>query len=111
MSGGRVIFGEIGRLRPEKIAEYEALHAKPWPEVLQTIRDCNLGNYSIFRHGELVFAYFEYTGDDYAADMEKMAADEATQRWWTHTKPCFVKYGANPESEFYAGMKRIFHID
>lgn len=67
----RVIFGQLGRLKPEKIEEYEALHAAPWPEVLQTIHDCNLRNYSIFREGEQVFAYFEYIGDDYEADMEK----------------------------------------
>ena len=67
----RVIFGQLGRLKPEKIEEYEALHAAPWTEVLQTIHDCNLRNYSIFREGEQVFAYFEYIGEDYEADMEK----------------------------------------
>lgn len=104
----RVLFGQLGRLKPEKIAEYEALHAAPWPEVLQTIHDCNLRNYSIFREGEQVFAYFEYVGEDYDADMEKMAQDEATQRWWTHTKPCFQKYAVRADSEFYADMKQIF---
>lgn len=106
----RVIFGQLGRLKPEKIEEYEALHSAPWPEVLQTIHDCNLRNYSIFREGAQVFAYFEYIGDDYEADMEKMAQDEATQRWWTHTKPCFQKYAVRPDSEFYADMKQIFYF-
>lgn len=73
----RVLFGQLGRLKPEKIEEYEALHAAPWSEVLQTIHDCNLRNYSIFREGEQVFAYFEYIGDDYDADMEK----------WRGTRP------------------------
>lgn len=109
MSEKRVIFGQIGRLKPEKIEEYEALHAAPWLEVLQTIHDCNLRNYSIFREGEQVFAYFEYVGENYAADMAKMERDEATQRWWTHTKPCFVKYAVRPDSEFYADMKQIFY--
>ena len=106
----RVIFGQLGRLKPEKIEEYEALHAAPWPEVLQTIHDCNLRNYSIFREGAQVFAYFEYIGDDYEADMEKMARDEATRRWWTHTKPCFQKFSVRADSEFYADMKRIFYF-
>lgn len=70
----RVIFGQLGRLKPEKIEEYEALHAAPWPEVLQTIHDCNLRNYSIFREGEQVFAYFEYIGEDYEADHGKNGA-------------------------------------
>lgn len=27
----KVMFGQLGRLKPEKIEEYEALHANPWP--------------------------------------------------------------------------------
>ena len=107
----KVIFGQLGRLKPEKIEEYEHLHAQPWPEVLRTIRDCNLQNYSIFRHKDLVFAYFEYVGDDYDADMAKMEADPITQAWWKHTKPCFVKFSIRPDSEFYADMKQIFYFE
>ena len=55
-----VRFGQIGRLKKEKIEEYEALHANPWPAVIETIRDCNLKSYSIFRKEDQVFAYFEY---------------------------------------------------
>lgn len=106
----KVIFGQVGRLKKAKIQEYEELHANPWPQVLQTIHDCNLRNYSIFREGELVFAYFEYVGEDYEADMEKMAQDEATQRWWTFTKPCFDKFAIRSDSEFYADMKQIFYF-
>ena len=104
------IFGQLGRLKPEKIEEYEALHGAPWPEVLQTIYDCNLRNYSIFRHGDLVFAYFEYVGEDYEADMAKMELCPHTQKWWTHTKPCFVKFSIRPDNEFYADMKQIFYF-
>ena len=43
----KIIFGQLGRLKKEKIRDYEALHANPWPEVLKTIRDCNMRNYSI----------------------------------------------------------------
>ena len=42
------IFGQIGRLKPEKVEEYKELHAHAWPGVLKTIEDCNLRNYSIF---------------------------------------------------------------
>ena len=109
--GKRVIFGQVGQLREDKIEEYESLHAAPWPHVLEVIHDCNLRNYSIFRLGNQVFAYFEYVGVDYDADMDKMAQDEETQRWWTHTKPCFVKYAMEPDSEFYADMKQIFYCE
>lgn len=106
----KVIFGQVGRLKKDKIAEYEALHAAPWEQVLQVIHDCNLRNYSIFRQDDLVFAYFEYVGDDYDADMEKMAQDAETQRWWTHTHPCFETFSIRPDSAFYADMKQIFYF-
>lgn len=102
-------FGQLGKLKPEKVEEYVALHAEPWPGVLKTITDCNLKNYSIYRHGLEVFAYFEYVGEDYDADMAKMAEDPVTQEWWTHTKPCFEKYAIDPGSEFYHDMQSIFY--
>lgn len=108
---GKIIFGQLGRLKEDKIQQYEELHANPWPEVLHTIHQCNMRNYSIFRHGDLVFAYFEYVGENYEADMAKMEQDEATRRWWTFTKPCFDKFSICPQSEFYADMKQIFHFE
>ena len=46
------------------------------------IRQCHIRNYSIylrrFDDGQYyLFSYFEYCGDNYAADMAKMAADPA----------------------------------
>lgn len=79
-------------LKPEKAEYYEALHAEPWPPVLKTLSDCNIQNFSIHKReieGKLyLFAYLEYVGDDFGADMEKMAADPETQRWWNETDPC-----------------------
>src|SRR5579885_3081055 len=68
-------FGQVIGLKPEQIEAYERLHAAVWPDVLATIAACNIRNYSIFRYNDLLFAYFEYHGDDYEADMAKMAAD------------------------------------
>lgn len=107
----KLFFGQIGKLKDGKVQEYKELHMNPWPEVLQTIKDCNITNYSIFLHGNLVFAYFEYTGEDYSTDMEKMAQDKITIEWWRHTKPCFEKYAMSNEDEFYCDMEQIFHTD
>ena len=107
------LFGQIGRLKPECIEEYRRLHevevyTPRWAGVLETIHQCNLRNYSIFIQDDLVFAYFEYVGEDYDADMEKMARDPVTQEWWTHTRPCFTKYKADSADEFYTDMQQIF---
>ncbi|HEU5369051.1 MAG TPA: L-rhamnose mutarotase, partial [Ktedonobacterales bacterium] len=74
-------FGLVIGVRPEAIEEYERLHAQVWPEVLATIHACNIRNYTIFRHEQMLFAYFEYIGEDFAADMAKMAADPKTREW------------------------------
>lgn len=105
------VFGQIGRLKPEKREEYIKLHADVWPGVLETIHDCNLQNYSIFIRDDLVFSYFEYTGDDYEKDTEKMAADEITQQWWGYTRPCFEKYEESSAEAFYEDMESIFYFE
>ena len=63
-------FGQVIGIKPEDIEEYEELHANAWPTIIQIIKDANISNYSIFRYQNLLFAYFEYTGSDYEADME-----------------------------------------
>ena len=68
-------FGQVIRVRPEAIEEYERLHADPWPGVLAAIAAAHIRNYSIYRHGELLFAYYEYVGSDLEGDLAAMAAD------------------------------------
>ncbi|GHU67130.1 hypothetical protein AGMMS49983_17840 [Clostridia bacterium] len=106
----KIIFGQIGKLKKDKIAEYTALHANPWEGVLETMKRCNLQNYSIFLQEDFVFAYFEYVGDDYTTDMRKMAQDAITQEWWAHTKPCFIKNAFSEGGEFYKDMQSIFYL-
>ena len=104
-------YGQIIGVKPEQTEAYERIHAAVWPEVLATIRACNIRNYTIFRHGQLLFAYFEYVGDDYAADMAKMAADPKTQEWWTHTAPMQEPVAGRADGEWWATMREVFHTD
>jgi L-rhamnose mutarotase len=103
--------GFCNRLRPEKVAEYKALHAQAWPGVIATISACNIRNFSIFlREPEnLLFAYWEYHGADFAADLARMAADEVTQRWWRMTDPCQEPYESRASGENWAAMSEIFY--
>jgi len=105
--------GMVIGLKPEKIAEYKRLHAETWPSVLKTIADCNIRNYTIFlREPEnLLFAYREYHGSDFAADAARMAADPETQRWWTFTDPCQEPLASRKEGEFWAPIEEVFHTD
>ena len=103
--------GMVLGLKPEKVEEYVRLHAAVWPEVLATIHACNIRNYSIFRYGDLLFAYFEYVGDDYAADMAKMAADPKTQEWWSVCGPMQQQVPEAVPGEWWTTIPEVFHTD
>jgi len=104
-------YGQVIGVKGEQIEAYEQIHAAVWPEVLATIHACNIRNYSIFRHGTLLFAYFEYIGDDFAADMARMAADPTTQAWWTHTEPMQEPLADRAPDKWWATMREVFHTD
>lgn len=105
-------FGSVTGLKPEKLDYYKKLHADAWPAVLETIRECNIQNYSIYLQqlgdGYYLFSYFEYTGDDFEADMQRMANDPDTQRWWKETDPCQLPLG---DDGIWTAMEEVFHTD
>ena len=100
-------------LKPEVIPEYKRLHADVWPEVLAALTRANIRNYSIFlREPEnILFAYWEYHGSDFAADSAGIAEDEATRRWWTICDPMQVPLATRREGEWWAPMEQVFHLD
>jgi L-rhamnose mutarotase len=108
--------GMVIGIKPDKIEYYKKLHAAAWPGVLAKIKECHIRNYSIYlrevEKGQyLLFSYFEYTGDDLAADMARMAADPETRRWWKETDPCQSPIPTRGEKEFWSRMEEVFHTD
>ena len=65
----------------------------------------------IYYKDGFLFSYYEYVGDDYAADMAKMAADPETQRWWAVCEPCQQPLDTSAEGEWWASMEEVFHQD
>lgn len=104
-------YGSIIRLVPAKYEEYKRLHAAVWPGVLQMIHNCGIRNYTIYHKDGLLFSHFEYVGDDYEADMEKMKADPLTQEWWKHCCPCQEPLETRNPGEWWASMEELFHCD
>ena len=107
--------GQVIGVKPEKLEEYKEYHAAVWPEILDKIRDCNIRNYSIYYKNvngiPLLFAYFEYVGDDFEGDMAKMAADPKTQEWWDIMMPMQEPIETRAEGEWWAEMEEVFHTD
>ena len=105
--------GSIIGIQPDKIETYTRLHAAVWPDVLRMIEKCNIRNYSIYlkEPENLMFAYFEYHGTDWAADQAMMAADPKTQEWWAVCMPCQKPLDSRKEGEWWAMMEEVFHND
>ena len=101
-------YGQLIRVRPEKEAYYRELHANAWQGVLDKITECNIKNYSIFLRDGFLFAYFEYVGDDFDADMKKMADDPLTQKWWAECKPCQNPIETAKDDEWWVTMESVF---
>jgi len=95
-----VRYGSVIGLREEQMARYKKLHAAVWPDVLKLPDG---------KH--YLFSYFEYTGDDFEADMAKMAADPTTQKWWDVCMPCQQPLEDRAEGEWWATMEEVFHCD
>lgn len=104
-------YGMVIRLQPEHEEEYRAAHAAVPVDVLRTIHDCNIRNYSIFLRNSVLFSYFEYIGADFSADMAKMAADPATQKWWAGMKPMQDPYPDRAPEDWWADMDEVFHVE
>jgi L-rhamnose mutarotase len=99
------------RVRPERLEEYQRLHAAVWPEVLETIRRHNLRNFSIYHKDGWLFSYYEYVGEDYDADMAAIAADPKTQEWWGVVGPMQEPLETRAQGEWWAAMEEVFHSD
>lgn len=109
-------FGMITGLKVEKMAYYKKLHAAVWPGVLKKLTECHIRNYSIYIQKidskYFLFSYFEYTGVDFNKDMQKMAADSTTQRWWKETDPTQIPLPeAAAQKKIWANMDMIFHAE
>lgn len=103
-------------LKPEKADYYRKLHAEPWPAVNATLKRSNIRNFSIYEREiagkTYLFAYLEYTGRDFDADMKKMAECPHTQRWWKETDPCQSPLpDALKAGKIWSDTKEVYHLE
>jgi L-rhamnose mutarotase len=108
--------GMVTTLKPEKIEEYVDLHASTWPGVLQAMTECNIHNFSIYlaetepgKHH--LFAYFEYRGSDFDADMARMQTYPINQEWWELTDACQQAVPLHAGPGPWMSMEEVFHSE
>ncbi|KAL8292801.1 hypothetical protein RQP46_001413 [Phenoliferia psychrophenolica] len=78
---------QIIRVKPDRFEEYCKVHAEVWPGVLAALDRAHFTDYSIHHDPihNLLIATFKYVGVDWDGDMEAVAADAETRRWWALT--------------------------
>jgi L-rhamnose mutarotase len=101
--------GQLIGLKPEYIEEYKKLHADSNPGVRDLLRKYHIHNFSIFLEqidGKWYeFAYYEYDGDDFGADMKKLSEEPRNIEWLKICNPMQIPLpGANGWKE----MERIY---
>lgn len=111
MTGEPQRFAFVVGVRPEKREEYLELHRSVWPGVEQKMTECNIRNYTIYIHGDILFAHYEYVGDDLEGDMRRLQEDPLSQEWWTHTDPCQVRIAEerNPGA-LWQPLDEVWHL-
>jgi len=116
MAEGIKRYGQVIEIRQDKIAEYKALHANTHKGVRHLLEKHNIHNYSIFMHRlnddrYYLFAYFEYTGEDFDADMQSLKNNPENQDWWKLTDPCQIPINNRGPEEKWAQMEQVYHND
>ena len=105
--------GMVITLKSTQVTEYKCLHAAVWPEVLIKLKLSNIRNYSIFlkEPENLLFSYFEYSGNNYDIDMNTLAQDPTIQAWWDLCMPCQQPLESAEKDEWWSTMEEVFYHD
>lgn len=109
-------YGAAIRLKPGMYRRYRELHDAVWPQVLDRMTKSNIRNFVIYYHAETstLFQHFEWLGhwkkshnwrtlsaeDErrlFEQDMQAIASDPVTQRWWQECEPCQEPFSQWPE--------------
>jgi len=103
--------GMVIGIRPEAIKEYKALHADSNPGVRDLLGEAHMENFSIFIHqfddGKYyLFGYYEYTGDDYQADMEALAKKERNIAWLKVCDPMQIPF---KDQNSWSVMEQVYY--
>ena len=102
--------GMVVGLNPAGMAEYKRLHADNHPGVRDLLNKYHMHNFSIFLHkidGKWYeFGYYEYTGDDYEGDMEKMNAEPRIREW---LEVCDPMQRPLPGEKSWAVMEQVYY--
>ena len=101
--------GMVVGIHPDRIEEYKRLHADDNPGVRDLLRKYHMENFSIFLteiEGKWYeFGYYEYTGDDFEADMAALAGEPRNIEWLQICDPMQIPL---PGEKGWREMERVY---
>src|SRR5690606_36798133 len=93
------------KLKPGNEAIYKQKHDEIWPVLLEFLRRDGVRNYSIYRHGLLLFGYLERD----TPPPKRKPTDPVVWRWWEIMAPLME---TNPDSSpVQEPLEEMFHMD
>lgn len=102
--------GMVIRLKADMIDEYKRLHADDNEGVRDLLTKYNMRNFNIFLiqlddGNWYEFGYYEYFGDDFEEDMNKLAAEPRNQAWLEICDPMQIPLEGY---DGWAEMERVY---
>jgi L-rhamnose mutarotase len=103
--------GMVVKIKEEHIEEYKRIHAPDNPGVRDLLSKYNMRNFSIFLQklddgNYYEFGYYEYVGNDFEVDMEKLAAEPRNIEWLKVCDPMQVPLEGY---ESWAEMELVYY--
>jgi L-rhamnose mutarotase len=88
------------------VAEYERLHEDIGDEVRAAHSRAGFHNYTIYRDGLTLYAYFE--SPDPKGAFEKIEKEPIMEAWWAKTNPLMLTEDNKP---VFVELPEVFHMD
>jgi L-rhamnose mutarotase len=103
--------GMVIGLKQDNITAYKALHAASNPGVRDLLRKYHMKNFSIYLRqlddgNYYLFGYYEYDGNDYNGDMERLAAEKRNIEWLSTTDPMQIPLRGQKS---WTQMEEVYH--
>ena len=100
--------GMVRAIKPECIKDYKKTHSDVWPEILERITNCKIKNYSVFAHGDKLFSFFEYYGENFEEDTKIMRDNSKFQEWEKVHEHMFMPLANKTRDEGWIELEEVF---
>lgn len=106
-----IYFGQVIGAWPQQFTTYKTRHKNNWPEIIATLKACNIRSCSMYKKNGALFAYYEYSGNNFHTDLFKLRSDDKTRDWWETFKPMLQPKIKQMKIEWLTNMEMLFLMD